>query len=43
MSNFNEKLMGNFDWKFGNSTLPTNVGFDGIQYPLIRTIQALYK
>ena len=32
-----DKLMGNFIWKFENSTLPTNIVIDGFQYPIIRT------
>ena len=32
-----DKLMGNFIWKFENSTLPTNIVLDGFQYPIIRT------
>ncbi len=37
MNDFDEKLMGNFSWKFENSTLPTNTVFDGFQYPTVRT------
>lgn len=38
MVNETEKLMGNFIGKWKTSTLPTNVGLVGFQYPLIRTI-----
>ena len=34
-----EKLMGNFIGTFETSILPTMTGFEGNEYPLIRTIK----
>ena len=38
-----EKLMGNFIGIFETSTLPIMTGFEGNQYPLIRTIYYALK